>query len=154
MGVAEARDVASYLVTKFREVGKPATNIKLQKVLYYAWIDYYNTQKKYLFDDEFFAWKFGPVVREVYFTYRLCAAMPIMYPIGEYNEVDSSLKVFLDGEVEKFKDTKASTLVSRSHGDYTNKETAWSIIHKDAGDRLDKVIPFDLIIQKECEEYA
>ena len=51
--------------------GKSITNLRLQKFLYYAWGYYWNSFKQYLFKDDIEAWKYGPVVKDVYDEYKI-----------------------------------------------------------------------------------
>lgn len=149
MATAKARDVAYYLVERFNKAGKPTTNLKLQKVLYKTWISYYKLKKEYLFDDKFLAWKLGPVIEDVYLTYRYCGAMPIMFPKGKYESLPDSICGFLDEMVEKYKDKAASDLVSDTHGDFPGqKKTAWKMVYKK--DAWNIEIPYSLIIKVDC----
>lgn len=44
-----ALDVAKYLIGLAQRDGNPITNLRLQKLLYYAWGTYWNLYKKILF---------------------------------------------------------------------------------------------------------
>ena len=41
MTTYDVSDVARFIVQKYINDGNPVTNMKLQKMLYYAWVDYY-----------------------------------------------------------------------------------------------------------------
>lgn len=45
------------------------SNLKLQKLLYFSWLEYYRRNGTPLFEEEFEAWKYGPVVPSVYYDY-------------------------------------------------------------------------------------
>ena len=47
----QVMDVARYIINYCTEQGKPVSNLKLQKMLYYLWIDYYKNTNEYLFDE-------------------------------------------------------------------------------------------------------
>ena len=66
-----ALDVAKYLIGLAQRDGNPITNLRLQKLLYYAWGYYWNSFKQYLFKDDIEAWKYGPVVKDVYDEYKI-----------------------------------------------------------------------------------
>lgn len=51
------------------EVGDAITNLKLQKLLYYAQGFYIALYKKPLFKEDLLRWEHGPVVREIYDLY-------------------------------------------------------------------------------------
>ena len=51
-----AVDVAKYIVTYSNRQNKPVSNLKLQKILYFTWIDYFKQTKSHLFEDHICAW--------------------------------------------------------------------------------------------------
>ena len=65
-----AEQVADYLIHFSHEVGDPITNLKLQKLLYYAQAWYLALHDKPLFDDQIEAWVRGPVVPNVWRKYK------------------------------------------------------------------------------------
>ena len=68
---------ADYLVHLSQESGDPLTNLKLQKLLYYAQGWYLALFGKPLFDDRIEAWPHGPVVPRVYGRFKDCRWNPI-----------------------------------------------------------------------------
>ena len=132
-----AENVAKYLIflasqafvgdNKERE---GITNLKLQKVLYFAQAYYLSKIGKPLFSDNIEAWEYGPVIPEVYRKYKSHASNPIIY-----EEDKSSLS---DADKENLKKIwgtfggySASRLVDISHA-----HTPW----KEANKSSDKVI--------------
>ena len=78
MAVCKAVDLARYIVGKYAEEGRPVTNLHLQKMLFFAQASYCRASKgDLLFDDEFEAWPYGPVIPSVYDEYSVCGARPI-----------------------------------------------------------------------------
>ena len=143
----KATEIAKYIVSYCSEKHQPVSNLKLQKMLYYAWIEYYKKTGKSLFYDEICAWQLGPVVPEVYYEFCPYAGMPISrtYGItlssGDYPVVDETINTYLP--------IPASTLVSNSH----RPGGPWDTIYRNgAGNR--NVIPFSLIKDMECSDYA
>jgi len=70
---------ASHLVLSLSEpdVGDNITNLKLQKLLYYLQgyhLAYFNTP---LFEEELVKWQYGPVVAEVYHSFKQHGPQPI-----------------------------------------------------------------------------
>ena len=71
-----AINISKYIVTKCNDDNCPITNLQLQKILYYI-------QKEFLdkglesFEEEIEAWRFGPVVADVYYTFFRYGAKPI-----------------------------------------------------------------------------
>ena len=47
------------------------TNLKLQKILYFAQCAYLALYDKPLFEDEVLAWEYGPVISSVYNKYKV-----------------------------------------------------------------------------------
>lgn len=70
MDYITASDFSRYLIFKSSLDGKPVTNLKLQKLLYYAQGWYLAFYRKQLFADRIEAWVHGPVVPEVFREYR------------------------------------------------------------------------------------
>ena len=84
------------------------TNMKLNKLLYYAQGAYLARYGKALFSETIQAWQHGPVVPKVYFKYNHCEGNPI-------SEVDSNYTA------EAFSGDELMTLVDvmREYGKYT-----------------------------------
>ena len=53
-------DVAKYILSK-----KSCTQLKLQKLVYYCYADYFCSFHKRLFEDQIYAFELGPVVKSV-----------------------------------------------------------------------------------------
>lgn len=62
--------VADYFIGRAREVGEPITNLKVQKLVYYAQAWYLALYGKTLFDGDFEAWVHGPVNPTLYKRFR------------------------------------------------------------------------------------
>lgn len=137
-----ALEVAKYIITKCSEAGKPVSNLKLQKMLYFLWIEFYRKTRRKLFYNDICAWQLGPVVPDVYYEYCPYAGIPIR---GKY-EVDISRddRKIMDEFIWKYIDIPAFRLVNKTH----IPGGAWSTVYCGGiGNR--KVIPFELIIDKE-----
>lgn len=139
-----AEDIARVLIQKYIELDNPTTNMKLQKMLYYSWVNYYKETKEYLFSDKIYAWKFGPVVDSVYYNYRIFAAMPITKVKVPDEEIEKYTVNFLSDFAKENKDRTAGGLVFSTH----QEGTPWSKVYKEG--EKNTVIPFDLIIDIEC----
>jgi len=73
----DARTIAEYFIWKSQQEGKPVTNKKLQKLLYYAqaWSLVLKNEKMFAQDIE--AWVHGPAIRDVYMEYKTFGFNPI-----------------------------------------------------------------------------
>jgi len=75
--VITANTVADYFLALANEVEEPLTNMKLNKLVYYAQAWHLAIFSTPLFTDEIEAWVHGPVVRSVYDLYRRFKWTPI-----------------------------------------------------------------------------
>lgn len=140
LNMYDAKEVAKLVINVCYDDGNPITNLKLQKILYFLWIDYYKEFHKSLFDDEFHAWRYGPVVPEVYYYYRVNVADPI----GRVDEdgLSRSDRDFLVGLIRKYNKESLGALVGRSHQPGSPWEKYY---HKDD---WDCVIPEEAMVQE------
>ena len=138
-----AKDVAQYIVNYFIDLGKPVSNLQLQKLLYFTWIDYYDKTVKRLFEDPFIAWPLGPVVHEVYCAYSPYGGLPIFdsYDVRLPDDVDTGV---IDGCLEHYADYPAYKLVNKSH----RKGGAWDTVYNEQGKGA--IIEAELIVKLEC----
>lgn len=116
----KAIDIAKYLLYKANQDGEVITNLKMQKLLYYAQAWYLVNFKRPLFEDKIEAWSFGPVIKSVYQKYKEFIHMPIIY----YDKKGKILKKFSKKDQEflnefynKFINYTAHDLVSLSHSE-------------------------------------
>ena len=80
-----AEDVANYFLLKSDpEIGDIISNLKLQKLVYYAQGFHLAMFDKSLFDEEIEAWEHGPVVRQLYQKYKKHGSDAITKP-SEFN---------------------------------------------------------------------
>jgi uncharacterized phage-associated protein len=75
---ATARQVADFVLGEANLVGEFISNLKLQKLLYYAQAWYLANYKKPLFEEDFEAWVHGPVIPELYHEYKAFSFKPII----------------------------------------------------------------------------
>ncbi len=132
-----AIDVAKYAVTRCMSSDHPISNLHLQKILYYV-------QKSYLsrgemaFSDDFEAWRFGPVIPDVYFYFCGYGAMPITAKFEQViSEIDCEK---INGIVDEKCELDPWDLVADTH----KNDGAWNKIFRN-GIGNKQVIPIDLI---------
>lgn len=70
MALCTADQVANYILRSAHDAGDVITNLKLQKLIYYAQAWYLALYDEPLFDEEFQAWVHGPVQRELYDRFK------------------------------------------------------------------------------------
>lgn len=140
-----ANDIARYIVDYCTRKDNPVSNLKLQKMLYYLWIEYYKVTKDYLFSDDICAWQFGPVVPEVYYDFCAYGGVPIDRTYDDLPDITQEDISILDRNIELYRTRSVSSLVTQTHQD----GLPWDRIYNKDGNRRGK-IPFDLIISLEC----
>ena len=81
-----AYNVALYFLFRARELGAGDTisNLKMQKLLYYAQGHFLATYQKPLFNDKIEAWEYGPVVKNVYDSFKKYGKLAI-----DFKELDN-----------------------------------------------------------------
>lgn len=140
----EATYVAKHIISVCNKHNIEISNLKLQKMLYFAWIEYYKQKNEKLFLNPICAWKLGPVVPDVYYDYCIYAGYPI--PDVNFDAESSELKC-LEKTILHFASMNVSKLVDITH----EEGKPWTNIYKDGrGNRHE--IPFNLIIDLECKE--
>lgn len=126
MGKQVALDVADYLIQQAidDDNGDLLTNLKLQKLLYYAQGCHLAIFGEPLFDGAIEAWDWGPVVPEVYHVFKVCGRQPIEETHSSQVDIDASVAVFLNVISEKFGQFSATHLLRMTH-----QEALWRDIY-------------------------
>ena len=96
-----ASDVARYMLAFSRDHGDPISNLKLQKLLYYAQGWHLAFTDEPLFRERIEAWVHGPVVPPVYGEYKKWTWQPIMADISE-PKITRSVKTHLTNVLEVY----------------------------------------------------
>ncbi len=134
-----AQEVAKYVDSQCYSSERPVDNLKLQKMLYFLWIDYYKGGRGVLFDDRIEAWKYGPVIPAVYMKYRSFIADPIC--VVEKDGLDQLDRDFLHPLVERYNRRSSASLVRETH----EAGSPWYKAYKN-GDGMREVIPYGDIV--------
>lgn len=140
-----AMAVANFIIDTCSKMKDPVSNLRLQKLLYFVWVDYYRETGQKLFYDSMYAWQLGPVVPEVYYEYCTYGGRPIYFYCE--SEIEQKDEEILKSIVEKYRLVPVSELVERTH----KPGTAWYQIY-DGGKGNKKKIPQELILKKEFGE--
>jgi len=119
----KASDVASYFISLGSQtrVGdnegefEGITNLKLQKILYFAQAYYLVMVGRNLFNDEIQAWEYGPVVPVVYKIYKKHGSDSIIIHARDSITISDADKKYLDKVWDIFGGYSASRLVDMSH---------------------------------------
>ena len=138
-----ALDVAKFIINYCNENGKPVNILKLNKMLYFMWADYYRDTGLQLFSDNFYAWRYGPVVPCVYFEFNYNSAGPIsrIFKHGVSPVLQSRISKY----IEKYIDESTFNLIEKS----MMPGRAWDTVYKNKTNK-EEVIPCKLIIRLDC----
>lgn len=135
-GKYSAGDVAKYFIDLSKEatidegVAEGITNLKLQKMLYFAQAAHLALYDSKLFNEDIKAWKYGPVVEPVYRTYRGYKNKPIPFEKGSREAIpDPETQEFLKGIWELFDKYSAVELMHIAH-----KHKPWKDVYRENED--------------------
>lgn len=125
--VYTAMNVASEIVRQYEQKHKTITNLKLQKVLYYSQMRSLQQCGNALFDDDFQAWRHGPVIPEVYEVFRKYVSRDIDYDdidvIKNRTDIAAEQKRVIAGIVDVTLNLQAWDLVDKTHQTKPWKDT-------------------------------
>jgi uncharacterized phage-associated protein len=120
--------------------GELISNMKLQKLLYYAQGTYLAIVGTALFDDPIVAWKHGPVVETVYHEYKAYGSSGIEYDGCDLPEFDDNAVSILEQVYDVFGQYSAWKLREMTHN-----EDPWNITEQ--GEIIDLSIIKDFFIR-------
>jgi uncharacterized phage-associated protein len=118
-------DIANYFLFKAAKEEELLSNLKLQKLIYYAQGIHLAYQGTPIFKDIIKAWAYGPVVPGLYRAYKKYGAGGI--PADEsFNpkSIDKDMREFLDEIYKAFGQFSASRLM-----DFTHTDQCWKDAH-------------------------
>ena len=142
MRLYNAMQVADYIIDYCTKKGEPISNLKLQKLLYFLWVEFYKKYQRSLFSDSMYAWQFGPVVPDVYYEYCTYGGRPINLKCE--TEIEEEDKKDLERIIDEYRLIPVNELVNRTH----QQDTAWYSVY-DGGKGNHQKIPFDILIDKQ-----
>ncbi len=118
-------DVADYFLSKTdEEAGDVISNLKLQKLVYYAQGFTLAVTGKPLFNEEIEAWQHGPVVPDLYHKYKDHGAYGIPAPTNvDFSKFSSEIKEILDEVYDVYGQFSAWKLRNMTHGEAPWKNT-------------------------------
>lgn len=122
----KASVIAYAFVKKAIEEGNPVSQMKLQKLVYFAQGIHLAMFKKPLIKDTIQAWKFGPVIPDIYHEYKLYGSDPIVdfAWVSEYKKIkdqeqfltlDENALYVIDATWEALKSWNAIQLSNWTH---------------------------------------
>jgi uncharacterized phage-associated protein len=113
-----AHEVAKYFVSLVdEEAGDSISNLKLQKLLYYAQGFYLAFFGVPLFSEQIKAWIHGPVVPQVYHEYKDSGSGPIPVEPVNLDDYPAQIREFLDEVYAVYGQFSASKLRDMTHAE-------------------------------------
>lgn len=80
-----AIDIANFFIDWANDADDCMTNLRINKLLYFAQGCYMAKYKKPLFYEDFEAWQYGPVIHSIYDTFTPCGKNRIESTVGDYD---------------------------------------------------------------------
>lgn len=111
---------ADFLLSESREQGEILTNLKLQKLLYYAQAWFLALEDRALFSEDFQAWAHGPVLPSQYRRFREFAWRPLTVEVAAPQIADEAVRLHLESIIEEFGTETAVALERMTH-----RESPW-----------------------------
>lgn len=139
-----AKHIAGYIILRHNQSRISIQNLRLQYILYAAWIEYSYHNNRNLFNEDFYAMNFGPACLDVYWQYCTWGGMDISVSEALLYEdrlhLDTEDIDFLDRIVGKYAHISTHDL-----SEWTRMEgSPWHHIYKELH-RPNRRIPFDMI---------
>ena len=140
--MADARTVANQFIALANEQGRDLTSMQLLKLVYIAHGYSLAVRDLALIENEIEAWKYGPVIPDLYHKIKHCGSGPVStirrYDVGELDEGEKEL---IEAVYEAYKGFDGISLSNLTH----QRGTPWYSVYRN--DRLSIPIPNDLIQQ-------
>ena len=108
------KEVADFLLYESRERGEVLTNLKLQKLLYYAQAWFLALEGCELFSEDFQAWVHGPVLPSQYHRFKEYTWRPVTEETAPPN-VNDAIGEFLNEIIDEFGSETAIALELMTH---------------------------------------
>lgn len=112
-----AVDIAKYMVQKYKEkFDRPLDELKLHKLLYLLYREYIIQYNDKLFEENFYGWKFGPVLKSVRTEYMNNKFL------NDFNiELDENIKNLINYILDKYGKKSSWSLSRLTHGEISWK---------------------------------
>lgn len=136
-GKYDALYISRYLLKIANDKKIKITNMKLQKLLYLIQGLFYMETKQILFDDDFVAWNYGPVIPRVYYKYKYNCSEPIVisddFDDFDDKDIDKIITQIINAVLDTFGKINIWDLV-----EFTLKAGPWKKYHNMKDDIIPK----------------
>jgi uncharacterized phage-associated protein len=149
----DSRGIANLVLDVADDLNVGVTNLQLQKVLYFVWGEYYRMFNVDLFKENFSAWEYGPVIPDIYHSFKIFGNRNISNRIskidfrnGSSSKIELSITKsefdFLISSINLYVKVSAGMLVDWSHHD----SGPWAQVWNHTGpSNPGMIIPFEAI---------
>lgn len=134
-----ADGAARYMVNYCIDEGFPISNLQLQKILYFCQLESYRRINKPLFNDDFEAWRYGPVIPSVYRIFSIFSGLEIKRRVKETEDLPLSARSLIEDIAGSLHSLRPWELVKKTH----DAGSPWDITFQRCG--MGSVISKDLI---------
>ena len=137
--------LAKYIVQKCYQDGHPISNLQLQKILYFLQIMYGRSTegKELLFQDDFEAWPYGPVIPNVFDKFSRYGGSVIEETFDELAPCSQEIMKFIDQAIAFLRKKTPWELVKISHAE----GSPWDLTYRN-GTGCKTIISRNLIIEE------
>ena len=143
----DAMEVARYIIYHEEQAGRPVSNLRLQKLLYFIQAKFLIVKHAPCFMERMEAWDFGPVVPTVYHQYRYYGGGIIPFqgnPSFSFHQDDQKL---IDMMLDDCSRHSTSALVEKTH-----QQDPWKNAYASSQMGLDDEISINSIYKYFVEE--
>ena len=95
IGVYSYIEIANYFIREHKKTGDFVTNMQLQKLLYFTNGIYLYYKNKPLIKEKFQAWRYGPVIKQLYDDLKYAGSSYIKNTIDAGNQVNIEDDVYI-----------------------------------------------------------
>ena len=132
-------DIAKRIINWCNGNSIPITNLKLQKLLYFAQGEFFKNQKARLINEDFYAWELGPVIPRVYSLYAMFSSTSIPKQTESESFTEEVLNQ-IEETLMKYARISTWDLVEISHN-----QDPWKYTHQVFGNKA--IIPYESIAE-------
>ena len=125
---SDADKISDFLIWGCRDRGELLTNLKLQKLLYYAQAWFLVLKGKALFSEDFQAWIHGPVLPSQYHRFKKYEWRPIDGEISRPTNITEEVIVHLCEIIDVFSVETAAALELMTHNEAPWKDARKNVL--------------------------
>lgn len=129
-----ATDAAIHIINICIDDNQPISNLQLQKILYFCQVESYRIRGKQLFDDDFEAWRYGPVIPGVYRIFSVFGGLKINRRISGGTRLSFDDSQLVERVARALRRLRPWELVDKTH----SKGSPWDLT--DSGSTIPKTL--------------